>query len=42
MKKDLLHIRYDPVKVTRQQMQQAISKVGYEGKVVEDAAASGP
>ena len=34
MKKDLLHIRYDPAKVTRQQMLQEIDKLGYEGKVI--------
>jgi hypothetical protein len=34
MKKDLLHIRYDPGRVTREQMLQAVSKLDYEGKVV--------
>ena len=34
MKKDLLHIRYDPAKVTREQMLQEIDKLGYEGKVI--------
>jgi hypothetical protein len=36
MKKDLLHIRYDPAKVTREQMLQAIDKLGYEGKVIQE------
>jgi hypothetical protein len=36
MKKDLLHIRYDPAKVTREQMLQAIEKLGYEGKVIQE------
>jgi hypothetical protein len=36
MKKDLLHIRYDPAKVTREQMLQEIDKLGYEGKVIPD------
>jgi hypothetical protein len=30
----LLHIRYDPAKVTREQMLQAIDKLGYEGKMI--------
>jgi hypothetical protein len=34
MKKDLLHIHYDPAKVTRQQMLQEIDKLGYEGKII--------
>jgi copper chaperone CopZ len=38
--KDLLHVRYDPAKVTREQMLQAVDKVGYEGKVIPDDAAS--
>jgi copper chaperone CopZ len=40
MKKDLLHVRYDPAKVSREQMLQAIDKLGYEGKVIPDDAAS--
>ena len=36
MKKDLLHIRYDPAKVTREQMLKEIDKLGYEGKVISD------
>jgi copper chaperone CopZ len=32
LKKDLLHIRFDTAKVTREQMLQAIDKLGYEGK----------
>jgi hypothetical protein len=38
----LLYIRYEPGKVTRDRMLQAIDKLGYEGKVVPDeGAASG-
>jgi len=40
MKKDLLHIRYDPAKVTPEQMLQAIDKLGYDGKVVPDEDAA--
>ena len=40
LKNDLLHVRYDPAKVTREQMLQAIDKLGYEGKVIPDDAAS--
>ena len=40
MKKDLLHVRYDPDRVTREQMLQAIDKLGYEGKVIPDDAAA--
>ena len=36
MKKDLLHVRYDPARVTREQILQAIDKLGYEGKVIPD------
>ena len=36
LKKDLLHIRYDPAKVTQKQMLQAIRKLGYEGKVIPE------
>jgi hypothetical protein len=36
LKKDLLHIRYDPVKVTRKQMLKAIDKLGYEGKIIQE------
>jgi hypothetical protein len=36
MNKDLLHIRYDPARVTREQMLKAIDKLDYEGKVVPD------
>jgi hypothetical protein len=36
LKKDLLHVRHDPAKVTPEQMLQAIDKVGYEGKVIPD------
>jgi hypothetical protein len=32
----LLHIRYVPAKVTREQMLQAIDKLDYEGKVIPD------
>jgi hypothetical protein len=32
----LLHIRYDPANVTREQMLQAITKLGYEGKEIKD------
>jgi hypothetical protein len=32
----LLHIRYDPAKVTPEQMLHAIEKLDYEGKVVPD------
>jgi len=35
-KKDLLHVRYDPARVTRVQMLQAIATLGYEGKVIPD------
>jgi hypothetical protein len=34
LKKDLLHVRYDPAKVTREQMLEAIDKLGYEGHVI--------
>jgi copper chaperone CopZ len=40
LKKDLLQVRYDPAKVTREQMLQAIDKVGYEGKVIPDGDAA--
>jgi hypothetical protein len=36
LKKDLLLIRYDPSRVTPDQMLQAINKVGYEGIVMGD------
>jgi hypothetical protein len=36
MKKDLLRVRYDPAKVTPDQMLQAIDKLGYEGKVIPE------
>jgi hypothetical protein len=36
LKKDLLHGRYDPARVTPEQMLQAIDKLGYEGKVIPD------
>ena len=36
MKKDLLHVRYDPARVTPEQMLQAIDKLGYEGKVIQE------
>jgi hypothetical protein len=32
----LLQIRYDPSKVTPEEMLQAIDKLGYEGKVIPD------
>jgi hypothetical protein len=38
-KKDLLHVRYDPAKVTRERMLQAIDKLGYQGKAIADDAA---
>jgi hypothetical protein len=34
LKNDLLHVRYDPAKVTREQMVEAIDKLGYEGQVI--------
>jgi copper chaperone CopZ len=40
LKKDLLHIRYDPAQVTVEQMLQAIDKLGYEGKVIPDGDAA--
>jgi hypothetical protein len=40
MKKDLLHVRYDPAKVMPDQMLQAIDKLGYEGKVIVDGDAA--
>ena len=40
LQKDLLHVRYDPAKVTREQMLQAIDKLVYEGKVVPDSEAA--
>ena len=40
MKTDLLHVRYDPAKVTPEQMLQAIDKLGYEGKVIPDGDAA--
>jgi copper chaperone CopZ len=39
LKKDLLHVRYDPSKVTKEQMVQAIAKLDYEGKIVPDGDA---
>jgi copper chaperone CopZ len=36
LKKDLLHVRYDPAKVSPEQMLQAIDKLGYEGKRMKD------
>ena len=36
MKKDLLHIRYEPAKVTQAQMLQTIDKLDYKGKVIPD------
>jgi hypothetical protein len=36
----VLHIRYDPAKVTQEQMLQAIDKLGYEGKVIPDGDAA--
>jgi hypothetical protein len=36
MEKDLLHIRYDPAKVTPEEMLRAIDKVGYDGKVIQE------
>jgi hypothetical protein len=35
----LLHVRYDPGKVTREQMLKEIDKLGYEGKVAPDGDA---
>jgi hypothetical protein len=32
--KDLLHIRYDPSKVTPQQMLEEVRKQGFEGTIV--------
>jgi hypothetical protein len=40
MKKDLLHVRYDPAKVSPEQMLQLIDKLGYEGKVIPDGDAA--
>jgi hypothetical protein len=36
MKKDLLHVQYDPARVTQEQMLQAIDKLDYKGKVVPE------
>ena len=36
----MLHIRYDPGKVTPEQMLKEIDKLGYEGKVVPEDPAS--
>jgi hypothetical protein len=40
LKKDLLHVRYDPAKVTQEQMLQAIAKLDFEGKVIPDGDAA--
>ena len=40
LKNDLCIVRFDPAKVTREQMLQAIDSLGYEGKVIPDDAAS--
>jgi hypothetical protein len=38
LKKDLLHVRYDPSRVTPEQMLQTIDKLGYEGKILAEDA----
>lgn len=38
LKKELLHVRYDPAKAGPDQMLQAIDKQAFTGKVVTDGA----
>jgi hypothetical protein len=40
LKKDLLLVQYDGVKVSTKQMLEAIDKQGYDGKVVTDGTAT--
>jgi hypothetical protein len=34
LKKDLLHVRFDPKKVTPQLLQETVSKQGFEARLV--------